>query len=79
MTSNVRQPLRSTALNTPIEHLKKILSTENLEVEWLAGDGSDRSYFRILLPDIKSSHVLMQLSPAEGELLNCDRYDCSHN
>ena len=59
----------------PISVLKKCLNTEFLTVEWLAGDGSDRCYYRIKSPTLDNSLVLMQLSSSDAEQLIDDNYD----
>ena len=44
-------------------------------MEWLAGDGSDRCYFRLSSPELKESFVLMQLSGSDAEALRQNGYD----
>ena len=51
------------------------LKTERLTIDWLAGDGSDRCYFRVRSPDLGRSFVLMQLSGTDAENLKRGRYD----
>ena len=51
------------------------LGITTLTVEWLAGDGSDRCYYRITSPDLTGPHVLMQLSGSDAQALKNDGYD----
>ena len=53
----------------------KALNTEKLTIDWLAGDGSDRCYFRVRSPDLKRSYVLMQLSGTDADNLKRGQYD----
>ena len=59
----------------PIEVLAKELGIHNLKVEFLAGDGSDRCYFRIQSPELTHSLVLMQLSESDAVKLRNNHYD----
>ncbi len=58
----------------PIPYLKERLNLAHLEVEWLAGDGSDRCYYRIRSSQLEDSLVLMQLSESDAVLLRESRY-----
>lgn len=51
------------------------LKIEKLTIDWLAGDGSDRCYFRVRSPQLPSSLVLMQLSGTDAENLKRGQYD----
>jgi len=51
------------------------LKTEHLTIDWLAGDGSDRCYFRVRSPELAHTFVLMQLSGTDAENLKLGRYD----
>jgi len=51
------------------------LGVGSIQIDWLAGDGSDRCYYRLRSPEIMGSHVLMQLSEADAEDLRQDGYD----
>lgn len=51
------------------------LRIKTLTVEWLAGDGSDRCYYRILSPELSGPQVLMQLSGSDAVALKNDGYD----
>jgi aminoglycoside/choline kinase family phosphotransferase len=51
------------------------LGVEALTIEWLAGDGSDRCYYRIYSPALARSLVLMQLSGSDAQALKDDGYD----
>ncbi len=55
--------------------LNRALNSEHLGVEWLAGDGSDRRYFRISDHSKNTTYVLMQLSGADAEALKKGTYD----
>ena len=62
-------------LPPPFESLCKALDVSNVNVSLLAGDGSDRCYYRIGIPNEKQSYVLMQLSGADAEALRDNAYD----
>jgi N-acetylmuramate 1-kinase len=51
------------------------LGVTKLTIDWLAGDGSDRCYFRVRSPETPRTFVLMQLSGADLENLKRDTYD----
>ncbi|MBP9706911.1 MAG: phosphotransferase [Oligoflexales bacterium] len=57
-----------------ITEIKKSLQLSNLKIDWLAGDGSDRSYYRIKTDD-KRTFVLMQLQGNDAERLLEGQYD----
>lgn len=59
----------------PPTAIAKALNIRNLTIDWLAGDGSDRCYFRLRSPDLKKSLVLMQLSGADADNLKKGQYD----
>ena len=59
----------------PIDTLKETLGINYITVDWLAGDGSDRCYYRITSSDLDHSLVLMQLSSSDAHLLDNDKYD----
>ncbi len=51
------------------------LKVSTLTIEWLAGDGSDRCYYRIHSPELTASYVLMQLSGQDAKALAENGYD----
>lgn len=59
----------------PPQAVANALGVDHLTIEWLAGDGSDRCYFRVRSPELKNSLVLMQLSGNDAENLKKGRYD----
>jgi aminoglycoside/choline kinase family phosphotransferase len=59
----------------PPQAVAQALNVDHLTIEWLAGDGSDRCYFRVRSPELKTSFVLMQLSGSDAEQLKQGRYD----
>lgn len=59
----------------PPKAVAEALHIEHLTIDWLAGDGSDRCYFRVRSPELKDSYVLMQLSGSDAENLRKGRYD----
>lgn len=70
------QAQRSKALPPPPpEALAEALKIEALSIEWLAGDGSDRCYYRIHSRELSESLVLMQLSGNDAQALKDDGYD----
>ena len=69
-------PIPTGALPPPTpDELKAALGVEEMTIEWLAGDGSDRSYYRIKAPAIAKPVVLMQLSGNDARALGEGRYD----
>ena len=71
------KPIRPDALPPPpAAELKKTLHVQNLTIDWLAGDGSDRCYYRLSSPEFDDqSLVLMQLSGTDAEALKAKGYD----
>jgi aminoglycoside/choline kinase family phosphotransferase len=59
----------------PVQVIEEALSTSPITIDWLAGDGSDRCYYRLNLKATGQSHVLMQLSGADAKALQQDGYD----
>ncbi len=55
--------------------LKDLLNCGDLDIEWLAGDGSDRSYYRLKPADLENTYVLMKLCGSDAEALKEGRYD----
>ena len=69
-------PIPTGALPPPTpDELRAALGIQELTIEWLAGDGSDRSYYRIKSPSIARPVVLMQLSGNDARALHDGRYD----
>jgi len=67
---------RSNALPPPPpDILAQALGLSTITVEWLAGDGSDRCYYRLYSSDMPSPLVLMQLSGQDAQALKDDGYD----
>lgn len=67
---------RTDALPPPPPHeLCKALGVPSITIDWLAGDGSDRCYYRLSLPDSANTLVLMQLSGSDAEALRINGYD----
>ena len=63
---------------SPMGSLKHIVNAQSLEVTWLAGDGSDRSYFRVSEKGASKSWVLMQLGDVDRKALEKQNYDWVH-
>lgn len=59
----------------PPAAIAKALGIEHLTIDWLAGDGSDRCYFRVKSPELRQNCVLMQLSGTDAANLLKGRYD----
>ncbi len=59
----------------PSPEVKRTLGINTLTIDWLAGDGSDRCYYRLQSPQLPNSLVLMQLSGADAEALRLNGYD----
>ena len=81
-----KKPERKGLLNPPPpQAVAKALGVSSLTIEWLAGDGSDRCYYRIFSSEFvsnsghassaKNTLVLMQLSGNDAVLLKEDGYD----
>lgn len=67
---------RTDALPPPPPHvLCQALGVPSISIDWLAGDGSDRCYYRLSLPDSTNTLVLMQLSGSDAEALRINGYD----
>jgi aminoglycoside/choline kinase family phosphotransferase len=56
-----------------IEAIKVALEASEITIDWLAGDGSDRCYFRLTSPEFKESFVIMML--AEKDYIDHDIND----
>jgi len=68
--------MRTNALPPPSPNeVSSALNVCSLSIEWLAGDGSDRCYYRIQSPELKESYVLMQLSGQDAKALSENGYD----
>jgi aminoglycoside/choline kinase family phosphotransferase len=72
---SVKQPRTDALPPPPPEVLAKALNIGALTIEWLAGDGSDRCYYRLRSPDFDGPLVLMQLSGTDAEALRVGGYD----
>ena len=59
----------------PASALIKALKVSTLDIAWLAGDGSDRCYYRLFSPQLPKPLVLMQLSGTDVEKLKAGDYD----
>lgn len=59
----------------PALEVNRALGINSVSIEWLAGDGSDRCYYRLSSPQLPNSMVLMQLSGADAEALRLNGYD----
>ena len=55
--------------------LQEALHLSSLTIEWLAGDGSDRCYYRLRSSNLKDPLVLMQLSGSDADALKANGYD----
>lgn len=70
------KPARTNALPPPPpEKVASALGIKAITIEWLAGDGSDRCYYRLFSPELTRSLVLMQLSGTDAAALRADGYD----
>ena len=59
----------------PPKAVCKALGTNEIVIDWLAGDGSDRCYYRVLTPTSSCSYVLMQLSGQDAKDLLANGYE----
>lgn len=69
--------LKSSSRLSPPDHhiIAQALNLKTVDVEWLAGDGSDRCYYRIRDGTNRKSYVLMQLTGSDADALRENRYD----
>ncbi len=75
-TSNLGSTNRTDVLSPPPkEVLCEVLNLNEISVEWLAGDGSDRCYYRLSSKELPETLVLMQLSQSDAKKLHNDGYD----
>ncbi len=75
-SGGMTRALRSDALPPPpVDVICSALNIRSLTIDWLAGDGSDRCYYRIRSMDLPDSCVLMQLSGTDAQALAEGRYD----
>ena len=51
------------------------LGIKTISIDWLAGDGSDRCYYRLTSVELRDSLVLMQLSGNDAQALRNNGYD----
>lgn len=70
-----KQPRLGTLPPPPPEAVSKALKVRTLTIEWLAGDGSDRCYYRVTSPELQGPMVLMQLSGQDAVALRAGGYD----
>jgi aminoglycoside/choline kinase family phosphotransferase len=61
----------------PPQAVQDALGLPHLSIEWLAGDGSDRCYYRVTSKG-NPSYVLMQLSENDAKNLRIGGYDWVH-
>lgn len=59
----------------PPDALCKALGIDSITIDWLAGDGSDRCYYRICSPELNHTLVLMQLSEKDAHLIKDNGYE----
>jgi aminoglycoside/choline kinase family phosphotransferase len=70
-----KQPRLGTLPPPPPEEIARALKVRTLTIEWLAGDGSDRCYYRVASPELQGPMVLMQLSGQDAVALKAGGYD----
>ena len=59
----------------PPAEICKALGISEVTIDWLAGDGSDRCYYRVMDPVAQQSYVLMQLSGQDAKDLLANGYE----
>lgn len=69
------KPRLGTLPPPPPEVVANALKVKTLTIEWLAGDGSDRCYYRVSSTDLQGPMVLMQLSGQDAIALKAGGYD----
>jgi aminoglycoside/choline kinase family phosphotransferase len=75
MTGTIQKSRSDATPPPPIETLRQALNQTEIKVDWLAGDGSDRCYYRIFVPALNQRYVLMQLTGSDAENLAQDNYE----
>jgi hypothetical protein len=73
MTAKMR--VGGASLLPSAEDITSALGIDQVTIDWLAGDGSDRCYFRIKSPQNASTFVLMQLSKNDAKLIENNGYE----
>jgi aminoglycoside/choline kinase family phosphotransferase len=75
--ATLKQKRSNALLPPPREAIAEALGLSEVTVEWLAGDGSDRCYYRLKENESDSARtfVLMQLSGSDADALRADGYD----
>ncbi|MEN9835497.1 MAG: hypothetical protein RL011_1690 [Pseudomonadota bacterium] len=59
----------------PPTEVAQALKVSAVNIDWLAGDGSDRCYYRVTSPQLAEPLVLMQLSGSDAQALKDGGYD----
>lgn len=77
-TAFTSQPRSDALPPPPTAAICKALGATDVQVSWLAGDGSDRCYYRLRIPATHASFVLMQLSESDAKALKENGYDWIH-
>jgi aminoglycoside/choline kinase family phosphotransferase len=68
--------IRSNGLPPPKPtDVAQAIGVDAISIDWLAGDGSDRCYYRLTSPEMDQSLVLMQLSGSDAQALRDNGYD----
>ena len=62
-------------LPPPVGVIQQVLNSQDISISWLAGDGSDRCYYRIMDQKNSTSYVLMKLSEDDAYLLKEGKYE----
>lgn len=62
----------------PISEIQQVMGSDSMIIEWLAGDGSDRCYYRLIDQEVERSYVLMQLSGSDAIALSGGEYEWIH-
>ena len=76
LLSNIKPTKQGALPPPPNAPVAVALGVKDVSIEWLAGDGSDRCYYRIICDnDRNKTYVLMQLSNQDANLLEHDGYD----
>ncbi|MGE0171617.1 MAG: aminoglycoside phosphotransferase family protein [Oligoflexales bacterium] len=73
-TPEIKQGSSKALPPPPPAAVQAALGFENITIDWLAGDGSDRCYYRIFSKG-QPSYVLMQLSETDATQLRNNQYD----
>ncbi len=75
MSLSLSKPKTNVLPPPPPADVALALKVRAVNIDWLAGDGSDRCYYRVTSPELSEPLVLMQLSGSDAKALKEGGYD----